>query len=107
MIMKKANSDKFRRIAIQNATYKHYVLKNTLPTKSLCLQKIKELREQIRILRNELDERSQSSIELHKENVLLLKRLAEMVQYYSGIMRQNEVLIAMTRKNSYEGGLGW
>lgn len=105
--MQKSDSDRFRRKAIRNAMYKQHVVRSLPPQKSLCLQKIRELKEQIRILREHLHHYKKKYNGLHRDNERLDKRLQKMMEEYFNLMNQNEVLAAMAREKSYEGGLGW
>jgi|TARA_B100001559_G_C15908733_1_gene353192 uncharacterized coiled-coil DUF342 family protein len=105
--MQKEDSDRLRRKAIHNAMYKQHVVRAPPKKNSLCLQKIRELKEQIRILRDELHQCNKHFRGLHHTNEHLTKRLEKLLEEYFGLMNQNEVLKAMAREKSYEGGLGW
>ena len=107
MNMQKSDSDRFRRKAIRNAMYKQHNVRSPPSQNSLCLQKIRELKEQIRILREQLHHCNKKYNGLHRDNEHLSKRLQTMLEEYFDLMNQNEVLSAIARDKSYEGGLGW
>lgn len=64
------------------------------------LKKIKHLQKQIASLQAQLEQCNEQNEDLHAEmQKIHNKQLA--------LLRKNEVLKAMARKTSHEGGLGW
>lgn len=100
MIMQKEHSDTLRRKALENATFNQYAKQVTPNNKSLRAQKIKHLQKQIASLQAQLEQCNEQNEDLHAEmQKIHNKQLA--------LLRKNEVLKAMARKTSHEGGLGW
>jgi hypothetical protein len=116
--MQKEHSDTLRRKALENATFNQYVKQVTPNNKSLCAQKIKQLKNQIRVqgdhlqkqivsLRAQLKQCNEHNAMWIKQNEDLHAKMQKIHNKQLALIRKNEVLKAMARERSHEGGLGW